>query len=100
MRPMRIRIPVARRPHRHRERLVAVGRRSQQVLLLAGATGASGSTDLDWTLADAIRAIDDAATDRIAVCDHGTFVRMITSADLVELDEVLDRTSRPPGGEW
>lgn len=55
--------------------------------------------DVTWLLADAIHAIEDAATDRIAVCDHGTFVGVITAADLVELDEVLDRTSRPPGGE-
>lgn len=72
MRRIRTRIPVARWPHRHRERLVAVDRRSQQVLLLAGATGAR---------------------------DHGTFVGMITAADLVELDEVLDWASRPPGDE-
>ncbi len=55
--------------------------------------------DIDWLLADAVRAIEDAATDRIAVCDHGTFIGVITAADLVVLDEVLDRTSRPPGGE-
>ena len=55
--------------------------------------------DVTWLLADAIHAIEDAGTDRIAVCDHGTFVGVITAADLVQLDEVLDRTSRPPEGE-
>ena len=54
---------------------------------------------IDWVLADAVHAIEDAGTDRIAVCDGPTFVGVITASDLVELDEVLDRTSRPPGGE-
>lgn len=53
---------------------------------------------IDWLLADAIHAIEDAATDRIAVCDDGRFLGVITAADLVELDEVLDRTSVPRGG--
>lgn len=48
-----------------------------------------------WLLGDAIRAIEDSGIDRIAVCDSGTFVGVITATDLVELDEVLDRTSRP-----
>lgn len=54
---------------------------------------------LDWVLADAIHAIEDAATDRIAVCEQGAFVGVITAADLVELDEVLDRTNRPPSDQ-
>lgn len=55
--------------------------------------------DITWVLADAIHAIEDAATDRIAVCADARFLGVITAADLVELDEVLDRTSRPAGGE-
>ena len=54
---------------------------------------------LDWLLADAIRAIEEADTDRIAVCDQGAFIGVITAADLIELDEVLDRTGRPPEAE-
>lgn len=54
---------------------------------------------MNWVLGEAIRAIEDSAVDRIAVCDNGTFIGVITAADLVELDEVLDRTGRPPGGE-
>jgi CIC family chloride channel protein len=50
--------------------------------------------DLTWLLGDAIRAIEDCGSDRIAVCDNGTFVGVITAADLIELDEVLDRTDR------
>jgi signal-transduction protein with cAMP-binding, CBS, and nucleotidyltransferase domain len=53
--------------------------------------------DMAWVLGDAIRALDDAASDRIAVCADGTFIGVITAADLIELDEVLHRTSpRPP----
>lgn len=39
MKPGRIRMLPPGWPHRHRQRLVAFGRRSQQVLLLAGVTG-------------------------------------------------------------
>jgi predicted transcriptional regulator len=54
--------------------------------------------DMGWVLKDAIRAIEEAASDRIAVCDdNGSFVGVITASDLIELDEVLDRTIRPPG---
>ncbi|HEY9555390.1 MAG TPA: chloride channel protein [Acidimicrobiales bacterium] len=46
----------------------------------------------DWLLADAIRAMDDAGTDRLAVCAGDQFIGVITAADLVQLDEILDRT--------
>jgi CIC family chloride channel protein len=52
--------------------------------------------DLSWLLADAIRAIEASGSDRIAVCDGGDggrFVGVITAADVVRLDEVLDRTA-------
>lgn len=55
--------------------------------------------DMTWVLGDAVRAIDDAGSDRIAVCDNGTFIGVITASDLIELDEVLDRTGRPPGSQ-
>jgi CIC family chloride channel protein len=55
--------------------------------------------DVTWVLGDAIRALDDAASDRIAVCDHDTFIGVITAADLIELDEVLHRTSPTPRAE-
>ncbi|MCA1825193.1 MAG: chloride channel protein, partial [Frankia sp.] len=45
-----------------------------------------------WPLGDAIRAMDGAGVDRLAVCDDGRFVGDITAADLVQLDEILDRT--------
>ncbi len=38
---------------------------------------------MNWVLGEAIRAIEDSAVDRIAVCDNGTFIGVITAADLV-----------------
>jgi len=46
-----------------------------------------------WPLRDAIRAMDRAGVDRLAVCDDGRFVGVITAAGLVELEEILDRSS-------
>jgi CBS domain-containing protein len=46
--------------------------------------------DAGWLVGDAIRAIEDCGIDRIAVCDNGTFVGVVTATDLIELDEVLD----------
>lgn len=56
--------------------------------------------DLSWVLRDAAAAIEAAGTDRIAVCDGGTYVGVITASDLVALDTVLDRGGgrRPDGG--
>lgn len=49
---------------------------------------------VDWVLGDAIRAIEGSGSDRVAVVsDDGAFVGVIRSSDLVQLDEVLDRTS-------
>ncbi|MEO7557015.1 MAG: chloride channel protein [Acidimicrobiales bacterium] len=42
-----------------------------------------------WPLRDAIEAMDAAATDRLAVCNDGHFVGVITATDLVHLDELL-----------
>lgn len=50
------------------------------------------AADPTWSLADAIRAMEAAGVDRIAVCHDERFVGMVTAADLVELGEVLDQT--------
>src|SRR5690606_34208672 len=47
-----------------------------------------------WLLGDAIQALTQSASDRIAVCDDGRFVGMVTATDLVELDELLEAMSR------
>lgn len=46
-----------------------------------------------WLLADAIRAMEQARTDRLAVCaeDGDSFIGIVTANDLVELDEIIDR---------
>ncbi len=47
-----------------------------------------------WTLGAAIAAMEEAGTDRLAVCHEGRFVGVIKLSDLGQLDEILDRT--PP----
>lgn len=47
-----------------------------------------------WTVADAIRAMEDADADRLAVCDDGRFAGMISAEDIVRLDDIL-RASSP-----
>lgn len=51
-----------------------------------------------WLLGDAIRAMEQAGTDRLAVCDDGRFVGVITTADLVALDEILGLTDSGEDG--
>jgi CIC family chloride channel protein len=53
--------------------------------------------NLGWLVGDAIRAMEDAGRDRIAVCDGTTYLGVISAGDLIELDEVLDRTSPADG---
>jgi hypothetical protein len=45
-----------------------------------------------WSVSDAVRAMQAADVDRLAVCDDGRFVGVISAADLVRLDDILDRT--------
>jgi len=46
----------------------------------------------EWLLSEAIQAMETADSDRLAVCDAGRFIGVITAADLVRLDEILDAT--------
>jgi CBS domain-containing protein len=46
----------------------------------------------DWLLADAIRAMEAADADRLAVCDDGRFIGVVTASDAIRLDEILDAT--------
>lgn len=48
--------------------------------------------DPAWPLRDAIKAMDAAGVDRLAVCDDGLFVGVITAVGLVQLGELLERT--------
>jgi chloride channel protein, CIC family len=52
-----------------------------------------------WTLRDAVAAMDDADLDVLAVTDReGVFVGIVTHADIVKLDEILDETDGGPSG--
>jgi CBS domain-containing protein len=42
-----------------------------------------------WPLRDAVRVMETVSTDLLAVCDGGRFIGVISSADLVRLDEIL-----------
>lgn len=45
---------------------------------------------------DALRTMYDAGSDRLAVCDGGLFIGVVTASDVVRLEDVLDRTQRTP----
>jgi CIC family chloride channel protein len=45
----------------------------------------------DWHVRDAVRAMELVNADRIAVCDGDRFVGVVSTADIVRLDEILDR---------
>jgi CIC family chloride channel protein len=48
---------------------------------------------VDWTLEEALRAMDSADVDVLPVLDHaGSFVGTVSSADIVRLDEILGDT--------
>ena len=49
-----------------------------------------------WTVRDAVRAMDRGDVDRLAVCDGERFVGVVGSADIVRLDEILDRIEGGP----
>ena len=51
-----------------------------------------------WLLADAIRAMEEAETPILGVCDDGRFVGVISAQELVDLEEVLERASSAPDG--
>ncbi|HEX3623214.1 MAG TPA: chloride channel protein [Acidimicrobiales bacterium] len=52
------------------------------------------TASVDWTVADAIQAMEEADADRLAVCDGARFVGVVTADDIFELDEIL-RHSTP-----
>jgi len=48
---------------------------------------------MTWTVADAIRAMDESDADRLAVCDGTRFAGVVGADDIVNLDEILRRSS-------
>jgi CIC family chloride channel protein len=49
-----------------------------------------------WTVADAIRAMEEADADRLAMCDGARYAGMISAEDIVKLDDILRETSATP----
>jgi CIC family chloride channel protein len=50
----------------------------------------------DWTLEQAIRALEGADVDTLPILDErGSFVGVVTTADIVRLDEILGQTDQP-----
>lgn len=43
-----------------------------------------------WRLAEALRAMEDADTDVLPVCDDGRFLGVVRASDVVRLDEVIE----------
>ena len=52
--------------------------------------------EITWTLGQALAALEEADVDRLAITDHGGFVGVVTTGELLKLGEILDRTATPP----
>ncbi len=50
-----------------------------------------------WPVSEAVKAMDRADADRLAVCDGDRFIGVITMDDVVRLDEILDATRADRG---
>ena len=48
--------------------------------------------DISWTLGDALRALERADVDRLAVLDDGAYLGVVTTGEILKLDEVLEAT--------
>lgn len=46
--------------------------------------------EVAWTLGEALTALDRADTDRLAVVDQGGYVGIVTTGEMLKLDEILD----------
>jgi len=46
----------------------------------------------DWSFGDAIVAMERAGVDRLPVCRDDVFLGVVTATDLVQLDEIMDRS--------
>ena len=51
--------------------------------------------DVTWTLGQTLAALEEADIDRIAITDHGAFIGVVTTGELLKLDEILDQTTDP-----
>lgn len=48
--------------------------------------------DVTWTLGDALRALERADEDRLAVLDGGAYLGVVTTGEILKLDEILKAT--------
>ena len=51
--------------------------------------------DVTWTLRRTLDALEEADVDRMAIVDRGRFVGVVTTGELLKLDEILDHTEGP-----
>ncbi|MCU1455193.1 MAG: hypothetical protein JWN46_3339 [Acidimicrobiales bacterium] len=52
--------------------------------------------DTSWTLGRALSALDAADTDHLAIVDGGRYVGIVTTGEILKLDEILSLTDAPP----
>jgi CIC family chloride channel protein len=55
--------------------------------------------DLGWTLGRALATLEAADTDRLPVLDGGAYVGLVTTGEILKLEEILERTLSPPGDD-
>jgi CIC family chloride channel protein len=55
------------------------------------------TADVSWTLGDAIRAMDEADIERMAVLDGDAYAGLLTTGEVLKLDEILDTTEHKQG---
>ncbi len=51
--------------------------------------------DISWTLGDALRTLEQADTDRLAVLDGDAYLGVVTTGEILKLDEILEATEPP-----
>lgn len=51
--------------------------------------------DVTWTLGQTLAALEEADVDRMAITNHDAFVGVVTTGELLKLDEILEQTSPP-----
>lgn len=51
--------------------------------------------DVTWTLGDALRALEQADDDRLAVLDGTAYLGIVTTGEILKLDEILEATEGP-----
>ncbi len=50
--------------------------------------------DVAWTLGDALRAMEEADTDRLPILGDGRYLGLVTTGEILKLDAILEQTER------